>query len=698
MSKRCVKIMAEVNFDMKNPNVLISLAHVCSNGHNPYSVFCEYIKYCLSKSPSNPVAFSDLSKDIMEYSGISIPHNVLKKCIMILDAEHSVTRVNDKLLLKGTFNASAFEQIQDNYRDKENELLKNLIEYVKDFGRHWTVDKARKNLSDVLINDALAYEIRFDDKTNDFSDATGSAGTDQMIPDRVYVGKFINHILHEDSVIKEYLRTICEGVILCIGAYQIPDNKRIERPYIKNTEFIFDTRLLLRYMGCAGDAAIQSAHELVQMIQSLGGKIYYYPHTLKEIKSALKKAQESILDKGAPDDYEMRLYVQKIKNNEMTIALLSATTEATLSNGNIYMLNIVDHEEKDRINFGFDIADFQTYVEKYTGRGRAGAYNDALSIFETHMSRSGDYSSYYGTKKRLRVFVTSNYKLIRAAIHYHNERKRQKSTQGWNNNCLPIITDTRLTCRLWSPGSSAIDVPMLHLAANAMAAQKPTKAYFDRLAQNVDEFKKNAPEYTNICLSEFFDDRITDSILRKSQGDEDKFNIGVFSSTIEEMMEFHKEKFAEEIEIERSGKADIEHKYSELKGAILSNAEKSYKKVMPYKWKIVAGISLKLDIIIPMIIAVLSTTTSYFYGDSSLLRINILSVLFLLLEKYLTKNYIKKKIISIWYQRAKSEYVLRIMGNITESEKIFESEVIDICVQNEPILNRCVQILGEKQE
>lgn len=47
-------MLVTVVIDMKNPNALISMAIVSQNADNPYSVFCEYIKYCIFTNNTKP--------------------------------------------------------------------------------------------------------------------------------------------------------------------------------------------------------------------------------------------------------------------------------------------------------------------------------------------------------------------------------------------------------------------------------------------------------------------------------------------------------------------------------------------------------------------------------------------------------------------------------------------------------------------
>ena len=108
----------------------------------------------------------------------------------------------------------------------------------------------------------------------------------------------------------------------------------------------------------------------------------------------------------------------------------------------------------------------------------------------------------------------------------------------WGKNRLPVITDVRLTCRLWSPATQGNRLSKLYLASNVVAAQRPTRKYINRIRELAIELGKEVPTYSSIKLTEFFDDQVSTSIFHTTKGDEINLNIGTFGTTIEELTEF----------------------------------------------------------------------------------------------------------------------------------------------------------------
>ena len=235
------------------------------------------------------------------------------------------------------------------------------MQYVLGYGRTWSTEYAREQLIKILDRNGLAYDIFFHKKATLSSDAhtvSDVEESEELLPDdkesgadientdnqplfsdELFAGKFVEKVLSEDTIQKDYLLKICEGLMLCIGTYQLPSsNASAASLQIDGSDFFFDTRLLLRFVGCAGDAAVEAAGELVKLIQSSGGRIRYYPQTLEEMYRAFDEAVNSLSHGYPPHDEEMRLYSVRIKNSIAVISAKKANLKDELSKANIYFL------------------------------------------------------------------------------------------------------------------------------------------------------------------------------------------------------------------------------------------------------------------------------------------------------------------------------------------------------------------------
>lgn len=581
---------------MKNPNALIAMAQVAQNANNPYASFCEYIKYCLFVNTSDVMTITEVREAVGTEFGLYMPHNVLLKCLSIIENEGSVSIEDHQIYVRGSFDTKAFDQEREAYRTVEDAVIHALIQYASKYDRDWTIEYARNILIDVLDRNGLAYDI-FLHKSGSTSEQqdpvtvddletllpddedieTDDTSDQPLFSDKYFVGRFIEEVLASNTIQRDYLRKICEGLMLCVGTYQLPTaDFNAVVPQINGTCFFFDTKLLLRFAGCAGEAAVAAAKELVDLIQNAGGRIYYYPQTLEEMERAFDKAIKSLNNGYTPVDEEMRLYAARIKNSAATMTTKKASLRSELSTAKIYLTPHATFTDSEQIRFGFDRNDLQQYMRSNLPWDFQVIDNDALAIWETHMRRRGNYSEYCGTNDQLPVFVTTNSRLIGIAMKYREERQNTSSLYGWHQNRLPVITDIRLTCRLWSPSAHSERVSLLYLTANAVAAKRPTKRYLDSVRELAIQLGEQAPEYSGICLPAFFDDAVTEIILENTLGLDDKLNIGSFAGSIAELSEW-KAKEQEEITnrmiAERDGISDELKSQTQtiIDGAVESN-------------------------------------------------------------------------------------------------------------------------------
>jgi len=350
----------EVMIQMQNPNALIAMAQVSGSSNNPYSVFCEYIKYCMAINPTELMTITELINSISDQFGIHLPYNVTLQCMQILSKFGYVSIQNKCYHRDGDFDIRAFEKERDDYRSVENTLISGLIEYGNRYGHTWTTDEARKLLISVLDRRGIAFDIFLkNDVSEEITDVELLEAEDIEIiedndiendnsrmeqinnqpiyEDLFFVGKFIQATLNTQGSMRDYLIKVCQGLMLCSAAYQLPSSDSgVVFDSITDTSFFFDTKLLLRFLGCAGQAAVEAAKELVDLIQTNGGKIYYYAQTLEEMNRAFEKAIRSLQKNQPPYDEDMRLFALKNKNSIDVLYSKKTTIEKELSSHKIF--------------------------------------------------------------------------------------------------------------------------------------------------------------------------------------------------------------------------------------------------------------------------------------------------------------------------------------------------------------------------
>lgn len=697
---------------MKNPNALIAMAFVSQNADNPYSVFCEYLKYCIFAGTTDEMSIIDIRTAVSEEFGINIPYNIAVQCLSIIANEGIIKLTKHQIIRTGIYDIVAFDRERDAYRKTETALIEALIAYVAKYNLNWSFEYAREQLIKVLDRKGLAYEIFIHSKpivSNGFKHTVYVEELEKLLPDEnspeeegdaqtlysdsFFVGKFIEQTIKEDNAHKDYLQKVCEGLMLCVGAYQLPSvNAQAAVPQIKGTGFFFDTRLLLRFIGCAGEAAVDAAKELVTLIQSKGGNIYYYPQTLEEIKLAFDEAIHCLTNNNPPHDEEMRLYAVRIKNSITVLRTKKANLEKELSGANIYLRQHETFTDIDYIRFGFDRTDLQQYMNQNLPWDLRTIENDAFSLWETHMRRKGQYSEYCGTHLHLPVFVTTNSRLIGISLAYKEARPSTKAIQGWKQNRLPVITDIKLMCRLWVPSEQSARLSLLNLTANAVAAQRPTRHYLNTVRDLAIELEKTVPEYSGIPLPSFFEDNVTEALLEKTHGAADKLNIGTFASSIAELSEWKardQEIIANQVRAERDEKVDELNQQTHciIDGAVDSNSNKLG----------LIGIFLNMILWWPAIIALLFTgigsALTWKTGNWNVFWIVLLPVVFKGIEEVVASNSVARKILTWYLPKAEKSLENRVTKNLRQAERPYQDIILQQVKERSSLWKKCEAIL-----
>ena len=681
---------------MRNPNALIAMAQVAQNANNPYEAFCEYIKYCVFSNVSSIMTLSEIRTAVGKEFGLYIPHNVLMKCLSYIQDEGVITFDTHQIKRIGSFDTEAFDRDRETYRATESAIIQALMQYASKYSREWTIEHTRELLIKALDRNGLAYDIFLhegsstngahqptinecemaemlpDDEEIEPDDIT----TQPLFTDEYFVGKFIEETLAGDTVQKDYLMKICEGLMLCVGTYQLPSTDTNGRaPQINGTKFFFDTKLLLRFLGCASEAAVSAAAELVALIQNAGGRIYYYPQTLQEMERAFENAAKSLSYGYPPADDEMRLYAIRIQNNPAIITAKKASLTSELANANIHLAPHETFTDNERIRFGFDQGDLQQYMRSNLPWDPQVIDNDALAIWETHMRRQGNYSEYCGTGAQLPVFVTTNSRLIGIALKFREDRSGTTALYGWKQNRLPVITDIRLTCRLWSPADHSERMSLLYLTANAVAAKRPTKRYLSSIREFAIQLGKQAPEYSEICLPAYFDDVVTDTILKHTMGEEEKLDINSFATSIAELSEW---KAKEQEEITNQAIAERDGVSDELKNqtqSIIDGAVESGRKLLgwrrPALWLIV-----KWPVTVTVIFSAITAGISLIIGNWHPMWAIALPTVLKIIETCSASNFVGKPSAKWLLPKIDESISKRISKELRKAERPHEDTII----------------------
>ena len=694
-----------VVINMQNPNALIAMAHVSLNADNPYAVFAEFFKYCICTNASDSMMISEVIDAVNTEFGLFVPHHIAMKCLPQLVHDEIISVNGHEILRIGAFDTEGFDKRKREYQETESALINELICYVATYGREWAPDYAREQLIKVLDKNHLAYDIFFHENDTTLVDTadTGELSEDEiasadeepdvddssedqpLFRDSLLVGKFVQSLLGSHSIGEDYLKRVCEGLMVCVGAYQLAHpNGNDVHPSIAGTAFFFDTRLLLRLLGCAGTAAVSATKELVKMIQDGGGLIYYYPHTQEEVTRAFDDAICALENNLPPRDYEMQQYAISIRNSVSIMRAKRASLVNELAKQNILLRRLNDYSDADRIRFGFDYDDLCKFMLSKLKWDTRTTENDARSLWETHMRRQGDYSEYCGTSKKLCVFVTSNPRLVEIALAYHGARKQIRNIQSWQGNRLPVITDAQ-----------GERLSLLYLTANAVAAQCPTKKYYNRMRELVESLGQQVPEYAGIHLPAYFDDNVTDAVLKNTKGQEENLNISMLASTIEELSEWkakEQEAITNQVVSERE---EVSAKYNAQTKSIIDGAVREAKGKMGLA-RVVLKVCLWLPNILAVVAGLISWAVAFSVDSLGALWASVIALIVLVITQIVSSNFFVKGIINFALPWAEKRLTKQIRGSLRLAEEPYAETIIERTLEQTDLITKC-RALSERK-
>lgn len=521
-----------VMINMNNPNTLIALAYIKTND-NPIIVFCNYILYLLTISPTQSLRADELGNNLKDKFGLDMPQSMLSSCIKILKREKKVKVLPDGggyAIDQCQFDSKSFDETMFKLSEHEKKLLQSIVEFIdKKYQIKWTVEEAKKNLSYFLDEEGNGARLFLsDDQKND----------EKKVSPSWYIGRYISSIYNQtDCIEKIFLEEIINGMMIYYGVYQTNNYQQDKNQKFKDTIFFLDTKLILRAMGFSQKEQVMVANELISLIKNdCDGKIGIFPQTLSEVKNALMDAYDNIKNNYEIDDFELKLWVELNPTKTSLLDVYSLSIEQILKEKfNVQIFEGVNWN--DPIN-QYNVIDDQQIVKyiqkKYTNWRKGAISNDVDIIQQINIMRKGNYTVSYGGKDKLPIFVTSNKNLVYSFRDYVKNESEKKESSIWNIHFLPIISDDMLISRLWVPRAKKYtNLPTLTLAKYAYTAQLPTSNYFVKLKEVADGYKNSS----NIDILDIDEERkkvLEDILVEKTHGDSENLTEEIVAMSADE--------------------------------------------------------------------------------------------------------------------------------------------------------------------
>ena len=672
---------SEVYVDMDNKNSLVSLAFLQENSGNPYRAFTTYIKYCMTKSAEADVSDATLQRMLDAEFGLALPRLILSNCIKHLLHEQFLTQLPDGAgyrLKDNSFDTNAFDAFKTYTLNKERQLIDGFIHFcAEQFSMTLSYDEARAQLLSFLLHKGVGTSIFLNGSYASAEDAEADERAILFVGNDWLAAKYVSKSLEERGDNCDYLISVVNGLMICIGTYQIVDaKKQLSTVSIKGTDFFLDTKLILRLLGCAWDSAVSSTEELVNLITTFGGRVAVFAHTLREVENALQGAIAKQRHNIYINDDEMRFFCQKNKGKAAILDTLISEMEVILRSKGI-RIEVSQKWTEAEFRYNLDWPSLEAHIKENRPKWNTDSIlYDIQSVNAINVRRKGDYSKYYGGRNRLPVFVTSNTSLVRVIKEYQSKRTVDVALSGWTERKLPIISDSFLMCRLWLPQTQINrDLPLHRLMSNAVAAQQPNANYFEKLKATAHSINKIHPEYSGLSLLEMNAEGFVENLFRLTGGNLDEISVEYVASSVEELIEMGKIGEVERRELAEKESALKTDRIVSLEDTIIQSCAKRLEQCTARSEKALHLIE-KWPIFSSIVLAAVGGIVSLITQAYGVFAIIILPALIKGVEFLLLNDALTNKMLRAFSRKAWNRIEPRFSKSLTESERPYKSRVI----------------------
>lgn len=670
-----------INF-MTNDKCLVSLALIKTNWEEQQKDFVDmlipFVLYSISDlNHDDIISIADTRDRLEKEFGIDIYNNVIETFLKRLASKEHYTApyvYKDKGVY---YRTNQFIDTKD-FEDNRNKLAQNQDEVINCFIEFLTNREIQFDIT-LAKNELISYLCKYGHNIlkYDFKIQNNTIWTKR-------IGEFIEWLYNSNKSIFNYLEDITKGGMLSIVYFNTNSNKEVKiSQNFKNTKIFLDTPLLMFILNYSGEVMQQTVQELVDLLHDNGATVCTFEHNLIELDGILNayinRYRRGTLNTSYNFDYliENDVKPEKIESDIPSLRYM-------LKSKKIYVEDTPDYDDYWR-NIG--TTNFNNYLsEKINYSKDDRRDNDVASISAIYRLRDRDMYHKYETCKAL--FVATNSYLVYHTQKYFKEEEHKKGIPA-------IVDDTFLTSLLWLKSIKKDDkLPTLKLVADALAAQEPSKKFWDTFIDKIDELR-NRDEITEDELIELkyglfskknmFDvtegdsSKITHETVKKVQ----QMNFRMqHKAVIEEnaIIISEKEKVLEE-------KNEYQKKYSDTHDELIKLKSQPYIKHIGRlkKFYNILGLILVCIIIyfivdwITCISGILSNTKFVINMGATAIIIALFAVLNLFIDKYITnqadkislklmKNYLQKTYNSIYLKENEdaSDMITFIKKNIKE--------------------------------
>ncbi|WP_139111079.1 hypothetical protein [Stappia indica] len=412
--------------------------------------------------------------------GFDIPLYAIDQIIQTLQSQNFVEY---KRNLKAHFalnSSSKFNVIKSEIETEFDDTVSQLEEYAKNVG--FTLSPPPSG----TWGDALIRFLRVrTEKTSAKVTKVKNVLLDPFNIEMAVVGGFIQKLNEEKSkrkfekIVKIFMGVLIEDFISSVTSIGII---KTEKP----VTVFYDTAVLLRQLGCSGEALRLATEELTRYLQDLGFQIKYFSGNESEVNNIISTIVY-LKDTGKELEGETAIAIANGEVATSDLRLLQNAFPERLASFNIFPAGELEQNALENARYQIDERDFSHYINRIassSGRsyGQQNRENDA-----------GYLAAVMRLKKGVRardlaecgyVFVTSNTFLARNARRYLIEQRLIGPT-----TFPPVLALGQIATIAWLLKDHSIPPEKAgrELLTNCFAAVRPDAEWFKHFREGMEK-------------------------------------------------------------------------------------------------------------------------------------------------------------------------------------------------------------------
>ena len=293
--------------------------------------------------------------------------------------------------------------------------------------------------------------------------------------DIVLVSDYVQHLQQKDPERFDKFQILVQGHMLA-NALLCPDLRNAPKTY-REVTFYLDTPLLVQRLGVESESRQSASHELIDLINKLGGRVATFDHSRQELKNVLHGAAARLHSSDARGAIVRE--ARKRGTTRSDLILIAESIDDKLRESGIEVDDTPGYIEDFQIDEAVFEDVLQDEISYYNSRAKNYDINSVRSIYALRENKIAP-----SVEKAGAVLVTSNNAFAKAAWEYGKQYEAFQEVSS-------VITDFSLANVAWlKVPMGAPSIPETQLLALSYGALEPSSVLLGKYMKEIDKLEE----------------------------------------------------------------------------------------------------------------------------------------------------------------------------------------------------------------